>query len=395
VTLLATVATLLAATLAAGVDESQFRYTRALGAAEGVPVSFEPDGPMYAHARVDFPDVRVLDARGEQVPWRPMPLPAEVPSQPVELVARGRRDGVVTVVVDRGAVRPVIDRLELDISDRVFTGTVVVQGSNTGAEASYAVLSSTPIYSVRGAVDARSTTAVFPPTDYRHLLVQARGVSDITGARVARDPRQAPLEQVAATERSRERRRATVVRLDLGYANVPVDAVVLRSRTPRYVRQVTIEGSNDGISYVPLGGGEIARFPEVALTRLDVQARHRYLRVTVHNEDDAPLAGLKVTAEARPRPLLLAEGYETPYRLLYGGDVQAPSYDFQRLPAAATGFEEAREGTLTAERENPSYEAPADTRTFFERNDRLVQVALVVAALVVAAAGVLALRRRA
>jgi hypothetical protein len=40
------------------------------------------------------------------------------------------------------------------------------------------------------------------------------------------------------------------------------------------------------------------------------------------------------------------------------------------------------------------FEAPADTRTFFERNDYLIQVLLVAAALVAAAAGIVALRRR-
>ena len=57
---------------------------------------------MYGHARVDFPDLRILDADGEQVPWRPEPTPAAVPQSAVELVARGRLGDTVTVVVDRG-----------------------------------------------------------------------------------------------------------------------------------------------------------------------------------------------------------------------------------------------------------------------------------------------------
>lgn len=389
------VAATLAAALASEVDESEFRYTRALAAPAGVPVRFEPDGRMYGHARVDFPDLRVLDASGEQVPWRTLPLPAEVPSQPVKLVARGRRAGVVSVVADRGAVRPVIDRMELDIPDRLFNGSVVVQGSNTGAEASYAFLSRTPIYSVRGAVDARSTTAVFPATDFRYLLVQARGVSDIVGARVARDPRQVPPQPVEASVRRRDQARATVVRLDLGFANVPVDAVRVRSTTPQYVRQVTIEGSNDGRTFVALGGGEVARFRGVDLSTPQVAARHRYVRVTVRNGDDAPLDALRITALARPRPLLLAEGFRPPFRLLYGATaVTAPEYDFEQLPPAATGFERAREGKLGAESANELFEAPADTRSFFERNSGLVEVALALAAIVVALGGVLALRRR-
>ena len=390
----------LAAALAAEVDETQFRYTRSLSAQSAstersAPVHFEPDGRMYGHARLNLADLRVLDSQGQQVPWRTEPLPAAVTDRPVTVVARGRLDGVVTVVLDRGATPSIVDRVTLVIPDTAFVGTAIVQGSGTGAEGTYARLSTTPIYAVRGAVDARSTTAVFPPTDYRYLLVQVRGVSRISGASVARVPRESALVPVAAKSSRREQQRASVVRLDLGFATVPVDAVRVRSSTRRYVRDVVVEGSGNGSTYVGLGGGEVARFRGVELSRLLVSARHRYLRVTVRNGDDAPLARLRVTAEARARPLLVAGGYRPPFRLLYGsGSVPAPAYDFARLPPAATGFERARAGVLGAESANEAFEVPADTRSFFERHDGLVQLALVLAALAVAAAGVLALRRR-
>jgi len=384
------------ATAAADVDETQFRYTRTLIAPSGDPVRFEPDGPMYGHAGVDFADLRILDAGGAQVPWRPAPAPAAVPSQPVTLVARGQRNGTVTVVVDRGAAPPVVDRIELDIPDKVFVGSVEVQGSTTGAEGTYGGLSKTPIYAVRGAVAARSTTAVFPLTDYRYLLVQARGVSQITGARVARDPLQPPLRLVPAESTPREEGKSTVVELDLGYTGVPVSRVRIVSSTPRYIRPVIVEGSNDGVTFGRLGYREqVARFPGVDLSNVAVSARHRYLRVTIRNGDDFPLALLRVFAETVPRPLLLADGFESPYRLLYGAqNLSAPVYDFARLPAAATGFESAREGILGAELRNELFEPPSDTRTFFERNDYLIEVLLVAVTIVVAAAGLFALRRR-
>ena len=100
-----------------------------------------------------------------------------------------------------------------------------------------------------------------------------------------------------------------------------------------------------------------------------MDARHRYLRVTVTNGDDAPLEALRVTPLAGPRPLLLAAGHRPPFAVYYGAeDVAAPAYDFARLPAAATGFERAGVGTLGAEAVNDLFEPPADTRTFFERN---------------------------
>jgi hypothetical protein len=389
---------ILAAALAAGaadVDETQFRYARSLVAPSGDPVRFEPDGAMYGHASPGFPDLRILDADGEQVPWRPQPVPARVPSELVAVVARGRRDGTVSVVIDRGPVRPVIDRIALQIPDRVFVGEVTVQGSNTGAEGSYGTLSTTPIYSVRGAVAARSTTAVLPPTDYRFLLIQARGVSDVTGAAVERDPSRPPLEPVDARSTRSNRSRTTMVKLDLGHGRVPVDEVRIRSSSPRYVRQVTVEGSNDGTTFNSLSTGQIARFPGVELSSISLASAHRFIRVTIQNGDDVPLEGLEVTAHAKPRRLLLSEGYEPPFRLLYGGaSVPAPAYDFARLPVAATGFESAREGILGAEAANELFEPPGDTRTFFERNDYVIEVLLVVATVVVAAGGVLALRRR-
>ena len=385
----------LVAVSAGDVDQSDFRYTRPLEARAGSPVRMEPDARMYGHARIGFPDLRILDADGVQVPWRPEPKPAALASAPVKLIARGRRGAAVSVVADLGATRPVVDRIELEIPDRLFTGRVLVQGSNTGAEGSYATLSTTPIYSVRGAVDARSTTAVFPPTDYRYLLVRASGVSDITGARVARDPEQPQLEPVRTTSRTTQEGSSTVVVLDAGYRKVPIDAVHVASSTPTYVRQVQVEGSNDGSTYVPLAHAQIARFPGVDLSTVDVEARHRFVRVTIDNGDDRPLERLRVEAEAAPRPLLLASGYTPPYRLLYGGPgVSPPEYDFAQLPPSATGFEGAVDGVLGTEVVNAAFEPPTQTTTFFERNDGLLEVLLVVGALVVAAGGILALRRR-
>ena len=390
------VAALVAVGLAAQVDASEFRYSRTLVAPDGVTVRFEPDGAMYGHAADGFRDLRVVDADGTQVPWRTEPLPDAVAPRAVTLVARGELDGVVSVVLDRGATADVIDRIELDVPDREFVGEVEVLGSSTGAEGSYAGLSVTQIYAVRGAVAARSTTALFPSTDYRFLLVRARGVSRIDGATVSRDPLQPRLEAVAAASSVRRRPRATVVTLDLGFPNVPVDAVEVQSSTDTFVRRAVVEGSNDGTTFVPLGGAEVARYRGVNLDRIPVDGRQRYVRVTIVNGDDAPLAGLRVRALAHDRPLVLAEGFTPPYRLLYGAPgLAAPAYDFAQLPAGAIGLDRVREGELGPEALNADFEAPADTRTFFERNPNVVNGLLVLAALVAAVGGFLALRRRA
>ena len=393
--LLALIAAALVAAGSSDVDESAFRYTRDLGAASSAPVRFDPDAAMYGHARSGFPDLRILDADGTQVPWRPEPTAAPVAPQAVALVARGSRGGTVSVVLDREVLRPVVDRVELDVPDRTFVGSVDVLGSQTGAEGSYATLSRTTIYRLRGAVSAESTSAVFPLTDYRFLLVRAHGVSAITGARVARDPARAALTPVPSTSQQQQEARATIVLLDLGFPRVPVDEVLVGSSTPRYKRLVRIEGSDDDSTFAPLAESDIARFGAVDLSRVPVRAQQRYLRVTIENGDDPPLAALGVVPEATSRALLLAGGFRPPFRLLYGAaDVPAPEYDFAKLPAAATGVARAVSGTLGAETTNAGFEEPADTRTFFERHDWLIQVLLVAGALVAAVGGIVALGRR-
>jgi hypothetical protein len=190
---------------------------------------------------------------------------------------------------------------------------------------------------------------------------------------------------VPSTSQQRQEERATIVLLDLGFPRVPVDEIRVSSSTARYKRLVRIEGSDDGSTFVPLAESDIARFGAVDLSRVPVRAQQRYLRVTIENGDDPPLASLRVVPEATSRALLLAGGFRPPFRLLYGAaDVPAPEYDFAKLPAAATGVARAVSGRLGAETANASFEEPADTRTFFERNDWLVQVLLVAGAVVAA-----------
>lgn len=381
------------AAAAATVDPTGFRYTRTLEASSS-RVLLVPDGPLFAHSRPGFADLRVLDADGRQVPWRRLPPPAEARRERVPLLNRGRDGGKAVALIDLGLARHVHDRIELDIPDRGFVGDAEVLGSDDRRR--FVRLSVTQIYDVGGARPARSTTAVFPPTDFRYLQVRATGVSTIAGATVAFDPGQPPLRPVAAETSIRQGDRSTTVLLDLGYRNVPVDRIELRSTTARYDRTVAVASSNDGVAFRPVAAGRVVRFASVSLGEVPVATRARYLRVTIANGDDPALRKLAVTALAAPRTLLLADGFRSPFRLLYGDPtLPAPRYDFASIPPAELGARGARAGRLGAERRNPEFEPPEDTRSFAARHPGVVQAALVFAAIAVAGVGVLALRRRA
>ena len=163
------------------------------------------------------------------------------------------------------------------------------------------------------------------------------------------------------------------------------------SSTPAFDRSVEISGSNDRRAYFPAGAGRLYRFAGSAETTVPLNSRYRYLRIRIDNGDDPPLENLRVTLLASRNYVLLAPGYAPPYRVLYGGRVAPPEYDFAEQPEVR-GLPEYV--SLGPERTNEEFEAAPDTRSYAERHPALITLALALAAATLLAGGFLALRRR-
>ncbi|HET7483870.1 MAG TPA: hypothetical protein VFJ64_00680 [Solirubrobacterales bacterium] len=381
---------------AAGVDRADFRYQRPLVADAGSrSVLIEPDGPLFEHSLPGFADLRIADARGQQVPWRRAGSERVAEPEAVPVLNSGRQGRFAVALLDLGARRRVRDRVTLDVPNRGFVGHATILGADD-RHGPLTRLSATGIYDVRGAHPARSTVAVFPPSDFRYLLVRATGVSRIVGASVSGD-RERPrlLRHTVRSVSQRQDGAHTIVTLDLGFRNVPVDELRIAAATARYERPVTILGSNSRHRFAPLAAARIFRFPGSASAPIPIGAHRRYIRIEINNGDDAPLRGIEVSAWSRSRALLIEGGHPLPYTLYYGSPrAKAPSYDFARLPTSALGTERAVRGRLGPERGTLAFKPPPDTRSFTERNPGLVTGALALAALALGAVGLLALRKR-
>jgi hypothetical protein len=376
----------------AAIAEEDFRWERTLESTGGL-ATFAPDGPLFAHARPGLADLRVVDRGGRQVPWRRLPDPAPRSSKEVELLNAGVQGRAFVGLLDLGPTRAIRNRAELVLAnERDFVGRVTVSGSDD--RRNFTRLSTTTVFDLRGASPASSTTLVFPPTDHRFLRLRGVGVPLPIAARVYNAPRRPPPEPVRLRASVQVRERATNVRLDLRYERRPVDLIRIRTTTRRFDRPVVITGSNGQNRFREVGRGRIVRRPGVVQFEVPVSAAHRRLDVVVQNGDDAPLRGLEVEAFARPRTIVLAGGYAPPYRLLYGNaSLSAPEYDFARLPVRE--LRPLAVGRLGPERPNPDWEPPEDTRSFLERNPRVLEGSLALIALALGVGGFFALRRRA
>lgn len=378
---------------AQSLDESRFRYVRPVEAPAGL-VAFEPDGILFAHTQRELADLRILDSAERQVPWRTGPVQGSTrPPLPVLLLNSGTQDGAAVALLDLGPNAGVHDQVTLDIPDRDFVGKVEVSGGDSRRGA-FTRLSTTVIYDISGAPPARSTAAVYPPSDFRYLSLRATGVGEIAGASVIAS-RETPLELLERSVRSTEVRsgaRLTIVTVDLGFRNMPVDEIRVLSSTRLYDRPVQVEASNTGERYVLYAQGRVFRLSESVEAIIPLEGRHRYLRLTIENGDDAPLEGLRVEALARPRTVFIAEGFEPPYRLLYGNPrLGAPEYDFAQAPLDP---DSAAEAVLGREALNPDWEPPEDTRSFTARYPQVIKAALALVAAVLLVGAFLALRRR-
>lgn len=396
VALLAVLATGAQPAAAAEVDRAEFRHLRPLVADPGGgPVLVEPDGALFEHSLPGFADLRIADARGHEVAWRRAQSGRSAAPEVVPVLNSGRQGRFAVALLDLGAQRRIRDRVVLDVPDRGFVGRAEVLGADN-RDGPFTRLSATGIYDARGAQPARSTVAVFPPSDFRYLLVKATGASRITGASVS-GARERPrlLRRTLRSVSQHQGGTRTIFTLDLGFRDVPVDELRIAAETKRYERPVTILGSNSGRRFVPLTTARIFRFPGSASAPISVGAHHRYIQIEIDNGDDPPLRGIEVSAWSRSRTLLLEGGHPLPYTVYYGAtQMSAPDYDFARLPTSGLGIEHAVHGRLGTERENQAFEPPPDTRSFAERNPELVTGALALAALALGGVGLLAMRKR-
>ena len=347
---------------------------------------------MYQHAAPGFVDLRVLDARGRQVPWR--------------LTQRaGRRAAAGGTGAERRR-RRAARRSRSSISAPSascatgFSSTCRSSRSSAARRCTAATtagrftrLSSTSIYDVRGATRAVSTAVVFPPSDFRYYRIRATGVNRRFEAQPRRRwCRREPVEREAEHHRASSSRGKRSSRPTSHYRGVTVHEVRFASSTPAFDRPVEITGSNDGQAFFPVGGGRLYRFGSAGETTVPLDSRYRYLRIRIANGDDPPLRRPPRHAARVSRLRPARAGLRAARIACSTAGRPCRRSTTSRSSRRCRGSRQYV--VLGPERRNEAFEAPPDTRSFAERHPALITLALALAAATLVAGGLLALRRR-
>jgi hypothetical protein len=375
-------------------DPQRFRYERTLSGATGRPLLVTLDEPLLGHARTDLSDIRVLDAKGAQVPWRTVPEVAAPRPLSIPLIDVGRESGVLVALLDLGTSRRIVNRIDLQIPGSNFVSRVEVLGSDD--RVTFRSLGKTLVYDVRGATHSRSTAISFRSSDLRYLELRASGLPGFTAATVSRQgvKRQYRAWKLISTTR-KERKATTVLTLDLGY-RLPVALLNVRAATSVYERPLEVLGSSNGSSWLPLAEGRLFRFEGSAQGPIAIDAQVRFLRLRIENGDDKPLGAVTARVLGHPRTLYVKGGAPGPYRMLYGArsrSLAAPDYDLARMPRLALGLDQAVQGHLSNERALQGPAAPA--KSLLDRYPWLIEAALALVAIAFGAAGLIIFRSKA
>ncbi len=325
---------------------------------------------VTARATPGWPDLRVIDEAGREVPfildvraaadhweWREGRLLD--PS-----VAPGRFS---QAVVDLGPDLVVHNAAVLTFGGtRDFQTTAEVAVGDDGREWR-TIAPAVPIFRLKDAGRGERTDVGYPDSRSRYLRL-----------RVAGDGQPIPLERirVALHERRAAERTPVGVPLQLEAGSRPSESVwttAAVSRAPiaevrfetaasQVSRQVIVEAADDRDRWRMVGSGVIARTADVPDRVLAVEFPERTghsWRVTVVNGNDPPVADLQPALYVTSRRVVFRQEPGHSYRLLYGNArADAPSYELGRV-TSREAIDAAAPALLGAEAVNPAYVDPA------------------------------------
>ncbi len=369
---------------------------------------------MADAARRDLSDLRIVDSKGQLTPYayERQPEPATERYVAGQLFNRTYETGEYerTEVDFRRAIPKTHIRVETTGAD--FRRRAHLEGSRDGESWSTLTDDALLFHIARPEGDFVADTIRFPRNTFRylrltiHAMEEETGRFDIQAVRTTEYAPVAPPERItvepAEHTRTIDREAAqTLVDLDLGYRNLPVDRIAFDVDDAYFHRPVTLYGRNveqerirrrtetgwdETTREAPwrrLYRGVLHRIQEAdGVTREStsiegVRAPYRYLRVVIHDGDDAPLRLDGVTVLRRKLPRLVFEYAANEAYWLYAGNAnaRAPRFDLEQAARPVLEQEWPMAALGTAQRLVP--EEPVAPWT--DRYHALIWIVLIVA----------------
>lgn len=327
-------------------------------------VEFEVTSAVFDGARPDLADLRIL-AGTDQLPWvlrRPRGT-GRTERDECELYNRTNRPGRSDRVTVRFEEEVMKDSLRIMTSGENFKRAVTVEGSPNGAE--WELLQDGKFLfdiSTEAGGRHRKNRIRLPRNNFRYLRLTVHhdpddldkiAIEDVKSYRTVGKP--APVKEVPVVNVLSEldtTENQTIVTVDVGYRNLPLRGMTLDFEEENFHRHATVKGRNHETREIRRrieSGGERTQTVEEPWTtverthvyrytagtgrdesvEIDLEgAGYRYIRVDIHNEDNAPLTLTDVSADRYLTYAAFQPRGTEHWRLYFGNPGAAkPDYD--------------------------------------------------------------------
>lgn len=339
---------LAAAASSEAAEPTRYRLAARLEVPAAGAARFEVTPELYRAAATGphLADLRILAEDGREVPWflrdvPPREVAAELAAQMLDPVTLG--DGSTRATFDLGAGSVRHSEIELDLTGDTFLRLATVEVSDNNR--SWGIIGRGHVFAVATPEGgARSTSLRYAASAARFVRITVSGVSgqdpvEVRGGRVRYRP-PAAVEPCGELEMSILRRepdrtgRRTLVVADAGGSGVPLRALILDVTEPRFERRVDLEAANQQGLWSPAGCGLLFRAGEESQLRLPLATDKRFVRLAIHDGDDAPLSVRAVRGEYRRQEVVLEAPKAGQLTALVGrADDPPPQYDLAAFAA--------------------------------------------------------------
>lgn len=350
-------------------QEWSWRTIVATGPKSGI-VALPLDAVIYDKLHNAPNDLRLVEQGGTLIPHtiqcgRAVVATTTVP-RPIRIIDRTYPPKRFSRAVLDFGDSTVKNKVTVDLSGSNFRRRVAVEGSDDRGKWEM-IAENNFLFDIHVLGQAhRVDTLIFPDNNFRYLRLTVENMPDdpdrveITGAKAFYQEPSGPaqLSPVEIVERRVEqdsKTNSTVIAVDLGYRNLPLEEIALVIEAAQFERSYVVEGRNSlkhkiyrrteeawraeeretpwssirqGTFYRRRDDGKVIEATAASIPL----ANYRYLRITINNRDDNPLDIRDVAVRRRTCAMLFAARPEARYTLYGGSDkADAPFYDFARL----------------------------------------------------------------
>jgi hypothetical protein len=399
---------LIASVVRADYNPQNWQYTKPIdisGTDSREYVKVKLDRDILTHS-AGLDDIRIISG-GRDVGYQLITEDAttRTASYPSSLLNLSSRNGRTYFIVDLGSSGNVHSRINIITSSLNFRRQVSVSASDyllPIGDSSWRLLTSRGYiynyYDQQASFSAGSGEVTYPQNTSRYLqvVIQPGEGSDpvISNARVYRYEIQEAEEDTITlplTITQNEDQKSTELEGDFGYSGIPTHSISLSSTDRNFNRRAVVQMSSDKVHWTLVSQGTLFNLATSLFTgsefTLDYpEQTYRYIRVVVHNDDDAPVTfKSSATVKSTARYVVFEAMPNASYTMAYGNSsATTPKYDISRF-FKYIEVGNLAEASLGNESLNTAYvPPPAPVIPLTERYPHLLAVVLVLLVIIVA-----------